>query len=65
MAKSAAKKKKGIRAKLLETLTRQQLIALAKQKTEMPYADILRLDSESLATVLSDVPNVLAPEKAQ
>ena len=64
MAKSPAKKQRDIRSKLLE-LSRPQLVALAKQRTKLPYQELLGLGNESLATVLSEVPGVLVPVKVE
>lgn len=48
----------------LEELTRPQLVALATQKTELPFKDICGMSVEALVNTLIDVKSVLKPEAA-
>ena len=48
----------------LNKLTRPQLIALGKQKTDIPYQELLFSSKDLLVTRLAEVKNVLAPEEA-
>lgn len=48
----------------LEALTRPQLVALATQKTEMPFKAICGMSVEALVNTLIDVKSVLKPEAA-
>lgn len=50
--------------KHLSTLTRAQLIALAVQKTGLPYQDALQCSKEELVTGLEGVEGVLKPVQA-
>jgi hypothetical protein len=56
-----AKKRKQLKSQLRE-LTTAQLVALATQKTETPYKELLSLDPESLIDLLVEVEGVLKPE---
>jgi hypothetical protein len=49
----------------LSWLTDAQLIALAKQKTDMDYQLILKAGKKTLINILAAVPDVLTPEVAQ
>lgn len=46
----------------MKDLTRAQLIALATQKTDIAYRNILKMDRYQLIKKLSKVENVLEPE---
>jgi hypothetical protein len=61
---SDAKKRKKMRKYLL-TLSRAQLVALGKQKTDVPYQTLLSMDVETLADTLIVVDGVLKPEAAE
>jgi hypothetical protein len=47
----------------LKDLTRQQLLALGKQKTDIDFRLLVTYNKEELAELLSTVPNVLTPEE--
>jgi hypothetical protein len=49
----------------LKDLTRQQLLALGKQKTEVDFRLLLTYNRDELAEILSTVPNVLTPEEVK
>jgi hypothetical protein len=50
--------------KHLEALTRPQLVALATQRTDLTYQQILTLPSDMLASTLSLIPGCLKPVNA-
>ena len=50
--------------KELKELSRQQLVALAKQRTNLLYHNILAMDNYKLIEKLSTVENVLIPVQA-
>lgn len=47
----------------LNTLTRQQLIALASQRTNIEFRDILSMDKGKLVAKLEGIEGVLKPEQ--
>ena len=55
-----AKKLKKMR-KHLSTFTRAHLVALAQQRTEMRYQEILKSDNETLINALANITGVLKP----
>ena len=56
-----AKKRKNLR-KTLAALTKQQLVALGKQKTDAPYQELLAASTDELVEFLLTVDGVLKPE---
>lgn len=57
------KKRKQLKDQL-KALTRAQLVALGKQKTETPYSDLLDADKETLVDYLLTVDGILKPVAA-
>jgi hypothetical protein len=45
----------------LDKLTHQQLIALGKQKTDIPYRELVKIEREKLVAQLSKVKGVMTP----
>jgi len=58
-----AKSEKQLR-KNLKRLSRQQLISLALQRTNLSFIEIKRLDTEELVAILAPIPGVLKPVQA-
>lgn len=48
----------------LDNLTLAQLIALGRQKTDIPYSELVSMSREKLLTYLSEVERVLTPVQA-
>lgn len=59
-----SKKRKQLKTQL-RALTRAQLVALGKQKTDAPYSDLLAADKDELVDFLLTVDGVLKPEAVQ
>jgi hypothetical protein len=45
----------------LDKLTHQQLIALGKQKTDIPYRELVKTEREKLVAQLSKVKGIMTP----